>query len=299
MTNGRMHVNEVDTDPELVARLLAAQFPQFATLPIERVPSAGTDNALYRLGHDLVVRMPRIDWAIGQGEKERQWLPRLAPQLPLQLPVQIAQGQPGEGYPWDWTIYRWLPGQHATSERLNDPVQTARDLAGFITALQRIDPTGGPDAREHRLRGRPLADRDGGTREAIAQMEGTIDTATALRVWERALAAPDWDRAPVWFHGDLLPGNLLVVDGRLSAVIDFSGLGVGDPACDLMCAWALFSGESRATFRKTLDVDDATWDRARGQALTQAAVFIPYYLHTNPIGVANARRQIAAVLEEG
>jgi aminoglycoside phosphotransferase (APT) family kinase protein len=148
------------------------------------------------------------------------------------------------------------------------------------------------------LRGAPLTTRDADTRAALSRLQGLCDTDLALRVWEAALTAPAWDRDPVWFHGDLLPGNLLVRQGRLTAVIDFGGLGVGDPACDLMPAWALFSGDSRRAFRTALGVDDATWVRGRGHALAQAAIFIPYYLHSNPVGVANARRQIAAVLDD-
>jgi aminoglycoside phosphotransferase (APT) family kinase protein len=293
-----MHIDEVPTDSGLVRRLLAAQFPQWADLPLAPVPSAGTDNAIYRLGDDLAVRLPRIHWATGQVAKERAWLPKLAPLLPLQLPVQLAVGEPGAAYPYQWAIYRWLPGEHATSAPLADPPLAARDLAAFILALQQIDPTGGPLATEHNLRGVPLALRDAATRAAIAAMGNLVDAELATRVWEAALRAPPWEREPVWFHGDLLPGNLLVVDGRLSAVIDWSGLGVGDPACDLMCAWALFSGESREAFRAALGVDDATWDRARGQALSQAVIFVPYYLHTNPVGVASARRMITALLAD-
>ncbi len=292
----RMHVNEVDTSVDLVQRLLATQFPHWAELPLVPVPSAGTDNALYRLGVDLVVRLPRIEWAMGQIEKERVWLPRLAPALPLALPEQVAIGSPAEGYPWQWSVYRWRPGQSAQLAVLADPVQAARDLARFVSALQGIDASGGPDAVAHGLRGRPLRSRDAETRRSIAALAGELDTAAALRVWDAALAAPEWDRPPVWFHGDLLPGNVLVDQGRPSAVIDFSGLGVGDPAPDLMIAWGLFDGESRAAFRASLRVDDATWARGRGHALSQAAIFIPYYIDTNPIGVANARHQIAEVL---
>jgi aminoglycoside phosphotransferase (APT) family kinase protein len=295
---GKMHADEVDTNIALVVRLLAAQFPQWAGLPLRPIPSAGTDNALYRLGADMVVRLPRIDWAIGQIEKERQWLPKLSPFLPLAIPVPLAKGEPGEGYPWQWSVYRWLEGESATIERIADPLQAATDLAQFITALQRIDATGGPLAAEHKLRGIPLAMRDRQTREAIAALHGMIDTDAATMVWEAALQAPEWDRAPVWFHGDLLPGNLLVERGRLSAVIDFGGLGVGDPACDLMIAWGLFSGESRDVFRAALGVDEATWARGRGQALSQAVIFIPYYLNTNPIGVGDARRLIDEVLSD-
>lgn len=295
MNPHKMHVNEVITSAELVARLIVVQFPQWAGLSITPVPSAGTDNALYRLGSDMVVRLPRIDWAVGQAEKERQWLPRLAPHLPLNIPVQLALGEPGEGYPWSWSIYRWLEGEDATLKRLTNPRQAAVQMAQFIAALQRIDTTGGPSAVVHNLRGAPLARRDGQTRQAIAALQGMIDTEAALRVWETAVNAPLWDGEPVWFHGDLLPGNLLVHQGRLSAVIDFSGLGVGDPACDLMIAWGLFCGASREAFRTALAVDEATWQRGRGLALSQAAIFIPYYLNSNPIGVANARHTIAEV----
>jgi aminoglycoside phosphotransferase (APT) family kinase protein len=294
----KMHAGEVDTGVPLVRRLLAAQFPHWAGLPIEPVPSAGTDNAIYRLGPDMAVRLPRIGWATGQVHKAHRWLPLLAPHLPLAIPVPLAMGTPGAGYPWHWSIYRWLPGEDAARTRLADPCQAARRLAEFITALQRIDTTGGPLAADHGLRGVPLATRDAPTRTAIAALDDMIDTAAATAAWDAALRASEWDRAPVWFHGDLLPGNLLLDHGRLSAVIDFGGLGVGDPACDLMSAWGLFSGASRAAFRAALGVDDATWARARGHALSQTVIFIPYYLHTNPAGVADARRRLDAVLAD-
>lgn len=294
MNAGKMHSDEVDTDVARVGRLLAAQFPQWADLPIEPVHSAGTDNAIYRLGDDMAVRLPRIHWASGQVDKEHYWLPRLAPLLPLAIPVPLAMGTPCEGYPWSWSVYRWLKGESATVERIADPCQAATELARFIAALQQIDPTGGPTSG----RGVPLALRDAPTREAIAALGGVIDTDAVIMAWEAAIQAPEWDRAPVWFHGDLLPGNLLVEQGRLSAVIDFGGLGVGDPACDLMIAWGLFSAQSRAVFRAALAVDDATWARGRGHALSQALIFIPYYLNTNPVGVSNARRTIDEVLAD-
>lgn len=134
-----MHVDEVCTDATLVARLLAAQFPRWADLPIAPVPSSGTDNALYRLGDDMVVRLPRIEGSAGQVHKEHNWLPRLAPHLPLAIPVPLAKGEPGEGYPWHWSVYQWLEGHNATMERIADPRQAATDLAHFIAALWRID----------------------------------------------------------------------------------------------------------------------------------------------------------------
>ncbi|MBN2502803.1 MAG: aminoglycoside phosphotransferase family protein [Anaerolineales bacterium] len=298
MPNTKMHANEIPTDAALVHRLLAAQFPQWADLPVRPVESSGTDNAIYRLGENLAVRLPRIDWAVGQVKKEHTWLPRLAPHLPLALPTPLAMGAPGAGYPWHWSIYQWLEGENASLEKLADPVQAAVDLAQFIKALQGIDTTGGPLAAEHNLRGQPLITRDAPTRKAIAALDDMFDPRALTAIWETALAAPDWEDDPAWFHGDMLPGNLLVKDGRLSAVFDFAGLGVGDPAPDLMIAWALFSDDSRAAFRETLGVDDATWARGRGHALSQALIFIPYYLDTNPRGVAQARRTVESILAE-
>lgn len=294
MPSGKMHTDEVETDASLVCRLLKGQFPQWADLPIKRVESAGTDNAIYRLGDDMAVRLPRIHWAIEQVAKEHQWLPKLAPLLPLDIPAPLAKGAPGEGYPWDWSVQRWLEGDNATIEAPADLRQAATDVAQFVAALQRIDPTDGPPAG----RGVPLLLRDAAMRAAIAAVDGLLDTDAVTSAWEVALQAPQWDRPPVWVHGDLLPGNLLVEQGRLSAVIDFGGLGVGDPACDLMIAWNLFSGESREVFRAALGVDDATWARGRGHALSQAIIFISYYLDTNPAGVRNARRVVEEVLAE-
>ena len=294
----QMHENEVHTDEDLVRRLLAAQFPQWKELPVRRVSSSGTDNALYRLGHEMLVRLPRIDWAIEQVKKEHAWLPRLAPHLPLEIPVPLEMGEPGEGYPWNWSVYRWLEGENRTRDDPSDPQQTAIDLAEFLQALESIDTAGGPSAVENGSRGAPLAARDEATRAAIEALRGTIDVDAVTQIWESALQAPAWSLAPVWFHGDVLPGNLLFKHGKLSAVIDFGGSGVGDPACDLMIAWNLFPGESRGTFRSALGVDDATWLRGRGHALSQALIFIPYYMHTNPIGVRNAWRAIDEVLDD-
>ena len=298
MPAGKMHVDEVETNPALVRWLLMAQYPMWADLPVEPVPSSGTDNALYRLGNDMVVRLPRIHWAVGQVEKEHEWLPKLAPHLPLAIPEPLAMGTPAGGYPWEWSIHRWLDGESAILDLFADARQAAKELAQFITALQRIDPTGGPPAAEYKLRGVPLATQDVHVREAIAALDGMFNVDLMTAAWEAALREPDWDRPPVWFHGDMLPGNVLVDRGHLSAVIDFGGLGVGDPACDLMIAWSLFSGESRDVFRAAMTVDDATWARGRGCALCQALIYIPYYLETNPAGVETARRAVNEILAD-
>ena len=295
-----MHAEKVDIDVSLVRRLLAAQHPQWAGLSIEPVLPWGTDNALYRLGDDMVVRLPRIERANGTLTRERLWLPRLAPHLTLAVPVPLAEGAPAQSYPFEWSIYRWLEGVPATAARIADPAQTAADLAAFVAALQRLDPKGGPPPdRYNAFRGVPLARRDQPTRAAIASLGAAIDEGAVTAAWEAALCAPVWERAPVWIHGDLDARNLLVQQGRLSAVIDFGCLGVGDPACDVMVAWKVFSADTRDVFRTALSVDEATWARGRGWALSQALIALPYYtLETNPVLVLEARRWMAEALAD-
>jgi len=295
-----MHADEVDTDVALVGRLLAAQFPRWAGLPIEPVPNRGTDNALYRLGDEMVVRLPRTERTSRRLEKERQWLPRLAPLLPLAVPVPLADGMPAEGYPFEWSVYRWLQGENATMERVTDLSRLATDLAQFVAALQQIDPTGGPSPGEHNaFRGVPLATRAAQTRAAIVSLRGAIDVGAVTAVWESALQLPEWEHPPVWIHGDLDSRNLLVDEGRLSAVIDFGCLGVGDPACDVMVAWKVLSADTRIIFRTTLSVDESTWARARGWALSQALMALSYYTpETNPVLVREAHLWMAEVLAD-
>lgn len=294
-----MHVDEVDTDVSLVSRLLMAQFPRWANLPIEPVRSAGTDNALYRLGKDMVVRLPRIPGAAEQVDKEQRWLPKLAPLLPLGIPVPLAEGAPGESYPWNWSIYRWLEGVNATVESTINPHETAAELAMFVAALQRVDPAGGPSPGKHNFnRGEPLANRDGQTRAAIALLDGSVNATAATAAWEADSDAPVWRGPPTWIHGDLQPTNLLVSQGKLSAVIDFGGLGVGDPACDLILAWNFFTGETRNVFRRALRVDDATWARGRAWALSVGLIALPYYQSTNPTLAKVSRYAINEVLAD-
>lgn len=290
----RMHADQIDTSPQLVRRLLHAQFPQWASLPVTPVESFGTDHDIYRVGADLVARLPRIGWALDQAEKERHWLPVLAPCLPLTLPVQLARGVPAEGYPYEWSVYEWLPGDSAVAS--DDIDRTAADLARFISALQAIDTTGAPP-RGIGSRGGAHAERDEAVRNAIAELGDRIDAAMASRVWESALAADGWDD-DVWVHGDLLPGNLIVRDLRLSAVIDWGALNVGDPACDLLPAWNLFTGTSRDVFREQVGADDAAWERGRGWALSQAVVALPYYWSTNPGMVRQASYAVAQLVGE-
>jgi aminoglycoside phosphotransferase (APT) family kinase protein len=295
-----MHADELDIDEPLVRRLLAAQFPEWAELPLEAVPWSGTDNAIFRLGDEMAVRLPRIHWATGQVEKERRWLPGLAPLLPLALPTPLAKGEPAEGYPWHWSVNRWLAGETATIERFADPRRAATDLARFLLALQRIDPADGPAPGASTFaRGVPLALRDDATRDAIASLRGKIDTEAVTAEWDRALAATPWDGPAVWIHGDFAAGNLIVEDGVLSGVIDWGGLTRGDPATDLIVAWNLLDAETRDVFRAELGVDDATWARGRGWAVSIAMIALPYYEHTNPVIIASSRRVLAELAADG
>ncbi|MFF3504288.1 aminoglycoside phosphotransferase family protein [Streptomyces sp. NPDC003247] len=297
--SGRMHADEVDLDVFVVRRLLAAQFPRWADLPLTPVDSAGTDNAIYRLGADKAVRLPRIPSATGQVDKEQRWLPKLAPSLPLPVPLPLGKGAPGEGYPWHWSVYRWLEGRNVAVEDIPDVRRTAVDLAGFVAALHRIDPSGGPAPGPHNFgRGVPLADRDAATRKAIAELRDEVDTAAVTEAWDVALGAQLPQGPGVWVHGDLSSGNLLFHDGRLAAVVDFGGLGVGDPAVDLSVAWELFPAPVREVFRTAVGTDAAAWERGRGWALSIALIQLPYYRDTNPVIAARARRVIEEVLAD-
>ncbi|MFJ9036824.1 aminoglycoside phosphotransferase family protein [Streptomyces sp. NPDC102406] len=281
----------------LVRRLVDMQFPQWAELPLKLLDPAGSDHVIYRLGDDLSVRLPRHAGAIRQAKKEFEWLPRLAPHLPLPIPMTVAVGEPGLGYPWPWAVSRWLDGEVATVEALSDSSKAAVQLAEFLCALQAFAPGdfSVEDADED-LTGQPLADRDRATRAAITEVAGVFDAVAMTELWDAALSAPGWDRPPVWFHGDFHTGNLLTVDDRLSAVIDFGGLGIGDPACDLTIAFTLMSAGSRAAFRSTLDVDDATWTRGRGWALATGLNAYVSYAAVNPRVAAQTTRQITEAL---
>jgi aminoglycoside phosphotransferase (APT) family kinase protein len=297
MTTTGMHPDEVGTDVALVRRLLRAQFPRWADLSLAPVPSAGTDNALYRLGEDLVVRLPRIGWAVAAVAVEHRWVPWLAPRLPVPVPVPVALGRPGAGYPWPWTVCRWLPGANPDPGAAAGAAPLADDLGAVVTALHRLDAGHGPPA----ARGVPVAERDGATRAALAALAGSdeaVDLAAAEAVWAAACRVPPWPGPPVWLHGDLSPGNVLVAGGRLVGLLDFGCTGVGDPAVDLVPTWNLFAPTAAAEFRDTIEIDDDTWDRARGWALSIALIQLPYYRGTNPTLAASSRRTIARILDE-
>jgi aminoglycoside phosphotransferase (APT) family kinase protein len=274
----RLHDDEVDIDTTLVTGLLADQFPQWARLPIRYVTASGTDNATFRVGDDLSVRLPRTPRHTGQVEKDLTWMPRLAPHLPLAVPEPLAAGTPTGDYPFTWGVYRWLPGTTFRLDQLDDPQAGARRLADFLHHLQQIDTTGAPTPPDSPFsRGTPLAARDSLFREAVDQLRDDFDTGLVLAAWEQSLAADTWTGPPRWIHGDLMPGNVLIADGRLTAIIDFGTAWAADPAADILAAWHLWRGPTRQAFRDALDTDDDAWVRARGWTLSLAMIALPYY----------------------
>jgi aminoglycoside phosphotransferase (APT) family kinase protein len=289
----KMHEGEIDIDAVLVKRLLTEQFSHLIDKSITPVRSTGTVNAIYRLDHDLCVRLPRLGVWAESIDLEWTWLPKLEPHLSLKIPKPLARGKPTDWYPYPWAIYHWIEGSPYQDDLISDERQVAGDLANFVLELRRIDMRGAPRGGR-----RPLIELDAMTRSAMESSRGVIDTEAVSAAWTRSLESPAWNGKPAWIHGDLLKSNLLVQGGRLYAVIDFGEVGIGDPAADVVPAWSVFNTVGRETFRQALEVDDDTWSRARGYALHQALMIIPYYPETNPEFVTMAKRTIDEILTE-
>jgi aminoglycoside phosphotransferase (APT) family kinase protein len=293
MKQVKMHEGEIEIDSVLVKRLLSEQFPHLADRSITLVRSTGTVNAIYRLDHDLYVRLPRLGIWAESIDHEWTWLPKLDPHISLNIPKPLARGKSTDWYPYPWAIYHWIVGSPYQDDLISDERQVAYDLVNFILELRSIDMWGAPRGGR-----RPLIELDAATRSAIEFSRGVIDSEAVSAAWAQLLESPLWNGKPVWIHGDLLKSNLLVQDGRLCAVIDFGGVGIGDPAADVVPAWSVFNKAGRKTFRQALDVDDDTWNRACGYALHQALMIIPYYPETNPEFVAMAKRTVEEILTE-
>ncbi|MCA0402792.1 MAG: aminoglycoside phosphotransferase family protein [Proteobacteria bacterium] len=292
------NIDNIHIDVPLVRQLINTQFPEWANLPVKPVEFSGWDNRTFHLGEHMTVRLPSNAEYSGQVEKEQYWLPKLAPHLPVAIPTPLAMGKPSKEYPWHWSIYKWLEGNTASIDRINNINQFAIALAKFLIALQQCDVIDGPLAGEHNFyRGGNLSVYDGETREAIRVLGSKIDTKVVTEIWEAALAST-WQHPPVWIHGDIAIGNLLVNNGRLSAVIDFGQLGVGDPACDLSIAWTFFTNISRDAFRQTLKLDSSTWRRGRGWTLWKALIVYAGLASTNPNEVKKAKLIINEVIED-
>ncbi len=289
----KMHAHELEIDLELAKELIREQFPEFSALAITQVDSIGTVNKIYKLGPDMYIRLPRL---IGGQDivKEWTWLPRLKSRLPLRIPTPIALGQASRLYPEQWAIYDWIEGSEYTDALIHDEENAAKDLAAFVNALHAIEVP--PDAP---LAGRPpLLDLNRITHEAIREAKDLDHVEQIIAIWNESCQAAVWDDRPVWIHADLLRSNLLLNEGRLAAVLDFGSAGIGDPAFDLIPAWAVFNAVGREVFRSAVVADSDTWLRARGYALHQALLIIPYYKKTNPQFVSQAKRTVNEILKD-
>lgn len=262
---------EINT--ELVKKLIKEQFPQWSDLPINPVVKSGNDNRTFHLGNEMSVRLPSAERYALQVEKEQLWLPKLKPHISLPISVPIAKGGPGEGYPWKWSVCQWIEGNSVNTRNIQDMNQFAIDLAKFLKELQSIEKAGAPLAGKHNFyRGGSISVYDEETRTAIRNKRNILDNKAISKIWNKALES-EWREKPVWVHGDIAPGNLLVDnEGKLSGVIDFGVMGVGDPSCDLAIAWTFFDDESRQVFKKSMALDEETWIRGRGWALWKSLI---------------------------
>ncbi len=282
----------------LAHELISKQFPHWAHLPIVPTKYSGWDNKTFRLGEELLIRMPSAERYASQVNKEQHWLPILALKLSLQIPEPIASGSPSVSYPWDWSIYKWIKGDNLSLINTENNTTTATDLAQFLLELHKIPTIGGPVARKHNFyRGGSLRVYDSETRQAIDKLNNTIDVNTSTQIWERALES-QWQNKSVWIHGDFTADNILQIDGKVVAVIDFGGIGVGDPACDLVIAWNYFSGESRKKFKSILGLDQDTWHRAMGWALWKALIVLADFDDSECSGALKIQSVIDKIMDE-
>lgn len=285
----------VATQTALVRKLLKAQLPAWANLPISPVNSTGTDNAIFRVGHSLAARLPKVEWASGQPAREHRWLPHLAAKLPLEIPKSLALGLPGSGYPWHWSVHNWITGSSAVRSDL-DSADAAERLARFVAATRAIDASGGPACGpENGHRGVPLIERDVSVRRALKQLQDEPGIEAVRTAWDDALNAPIWPGEPAWIHGDLQASNLIVRDGLLVAVIDFGLMAAGDPACDLMAAWTCFTRASRRIFQSAVRANEADFRRGKGWAVSTALIALAYYRERNPVMAEMARSTLIEV----
>ena len=284
-----------ELDSALVSRLIAAQFPEWSDLAISAVEAGGWDNRMFHLGNRMVVRLPSAEAYAAQVEKEQHWLPMLAPSLPLPIPMPIGLGQPVLEYLLPWSVYGWLEGQRLKLDRVTDLGRLAEDLAAFLKALHRVDTADAPRTGAHNFhRGGPLQVYDEETRQSVTALGNEVEAAVALAIWEEAIRT-SWQADPVWVHGDVAEGNLLVKDGMLCGVIDFGCMGVGDPACDLVMAWTFFDQPSRERFKTALSVGEATWKRGRAWALWKALITLHQTRDAN-LSEADRQREILRVI---
>ncbi|MEU6160674.1 aminoglycoside phosphotransferase family protein [Streptomyces sp. NPDC047130] len=294
-----MHTGQLTVSETEMAALVATRFPRWKDLPVRACPSDGTENALFRIGDDLVARLRLLgddpDATLNDIRREAEAAAAIEAATTIPTPGFVAFGEPGPGYPLPWSVYRWIPGTPATASDAHDSTAFAEDLAAFVREVRAIDAEG----RVFRGRGRGglLTDHDDYVAQGLEESRELIDTQALARLWDRLRDTPR-SGPDVWSHGDLMPGNLLADGGRLAGVIDVGQADVADPALDLQPAWNYFAPAAREAFRAALGVDDATWDRGKGWAFAQAIGCLWYYRETNPVMSNLARTTLQALLDD-
>ena len=290
----KMHKNELEIDEQLVRALLKSQCPQWAQLPLQRIKSSGTDHALFRLGNNYVIRLPRLPGSDQNSDKECLWLPKLAHFLKTPISASIFKGTASDNYPLAWMVTTWFDGEPSAFRNDHASPSLATELADFVNALHAIKLEGGPLSR----RGISLITLNDEIRQCLTSLKTDIDVTMVATLWEKLSHLPDWHHDPVWVHGDLLPGNIIVKNNSLHAVIDWSDVGMGDPACDCTIAWSLFNASIRNIFKTGLNnISDIDWERGRGRALAIALIIMPYYKQSNPVLYETGKRIVEQVLQ--
>lgn len=289
---------EVEVSSGLVQGLLSSQFPTLADLEISELTN-GWDNVMFRLGDELCVRVPRREMSARLVEHEAQWLPVLAPQLPLPIPAPLHLGQPEGEFPWHWTIVPYFEGKAVGQTPFANSTAAARALGGFLGSLHTPAPPGAPD---NPYRGGPLRDRDEITLRRMRVVDDLIDVDKVAAGWKQAMETPPWTGPPVWIHGDLHPLNLIQNNGELAAVIDFGDITAGDPATDFLAAWSLFDPEARAVFRNAAHsdlrpIDDDLWERGRGWAITHSLAVLEHSANSPDLRAVALRALTAATFD--
>ena len=300
-----LHENEVPTDEAVVRSLLETQCPEWADLPLSLV-GAGTDNIMYRLGDDLLVRLPRTSDKAQSLRKEQKWLPRLAPLVACAIPEPVYAGAASTEFVLPWSVYRWIGGDEAGPETVRDWVGFGAELAAFVRELHHIDLMGATRTGDLSwYRGGSLRACDEWISRCFedcpttagAETDAELDVEYLERLWRAAVTLPDPCGSQVWLHGDLKPTNLLVKEGRLHAVIDFGCLSVGFPDAEHSTIWDL-PARARHAYWNAMNLDDATWIRARAWAIAVGVGGISYYRHTYPAFVAECRARLREILTD-
>jgi aminoglycoside phosphotransferase (APT) family kinase protein len=288
--------NKTKFNIKIAENLISDQFPEWQNLPITPVKNSGWDNYSYRLGNDLLLRFPSHNAYISSVKKEQYWLPKLAKELTIQIPTPVATGRPNRDYPYPWSIYQWIPGEIFDPSRTNSLNEFATDLALFLKSFEAIDAKNGPQPSEENFyRGGDLSKYTEQTHQAINMLDNKIDTQKAYDIWDVAINNP-CEQKPVWVHGDMSMGNILVKDGKLTAIIDFGQMCVGDPACDLVPYWTLFDSKQAELFKQTVNLDTKTWQRARGWALWKFLIVEAGLTSWNKFEGANSKKILEKIL---